>query len=206
MDGKQAKEALRAIGDTIRDNRDFLTELDAAIGDSDYGINMARGFEAVEKKLEDMDTEDVGALLKSVGMTLVSTVGGSAGPLYGSLFMKMGQAAAGQAEVTAALFLTMLQAGIEAVRQRGRSTVEEKTMLDALCPALAAMERAQQAGRSARDMLAAGAQAAEAGVAHTKEIVATKGRASYLGERSLGHQDPGATSSALMLKTLAQCV
>lgn len=206
MDGKQAREALRAIGGTIRDNKDFLTELDAAIGDSDHGINMARGFDAVEKKLEVMDTKDVGAMLKTVGMTLVSTVGGSAGPLYGSLFMKMGQAAAGQEEVTAALFLTMLQAGIEAVKQRGRSTVEEKTMLDALCPALEAMQRARQAGQSARAMLEAGADAAEAGVAHTKEIVATKGRASYLGPRSLGHQDPGATSSALMLRTLARHV
>lgn len=206
MDGKQAKEALRAIGGVIRDNKDYLTELDAAIGDSDHGINMARGFDAVEKKLEVMDTKDVGAMLKNVGMTLVSTVGGSAGPLYGSLFMKMGQAAAGQAEITAALFLCMLQAGIEAVKQRGRSTVEEKTMLDALCPAWEAMQRAHQAGKSAAEMLTAGAQAAEAGVAHTKEIVATKGRASYLGERSLGHQDPGATSSALMLKTLAACV
>lgn len=205
-DTKKVLEILRAMGRTIANEKDYLTRLDQPIGDSDHGINLDRGFQAVEQKLPGMEGKDVGSILKDVGMTLVSTVGGASGPLYGSAFMKAGAAAAGKTEVDAEGFLAMLDAAVEAVKKRGRAQVEEATMLDAMCPSLEAMKEAQARGEGAGPMLEAGVKAAWAGAEHTKDLVATKGRASYVGERGLGHQDPGATSYAYLLETIAHCI
>ena len=179
-DTKKVLEILRAMGRTIANEKDYLTRLDQPIGDSDHGINLDRGFQAVEQKLPGMEGKDVGSILKDVGMTLVSTVGGASGPLYGSAFMKAGAAAAGKTEVDAEGFLAMLDAAVEAVKKRGRAQVEEATMLDAMCPSLEAMKEARARGEGPGPMLEAGVKAAWAGAEHTKDLVATKGRASYV--------------------------
>ena len=195
---------LDKIGDKIIEEKDFLTELDRPIGDNDHGINMAKGFTEVKKKLEAMADADLGTIFKNTGMTLVSTVGGSSGPLYGTAFMKMGMTLGAKKEMNLEEFLNALQAGVEGVGQRGHSTTEEKTMLDAMVPALNGMKEAYAAGRDAKEALDAGVKAAGAGVEHTKDLIATKGRASYVGERGIGHQDPGATSFTFMLQTAAE--
>lgn len=205
-DNRKVIEIINAIGKKIEEQKDYLTKLDQPIGDSDHGINMARGFAEVEKKLPALEGKDIGTVLKTVGMTLVSTVGGSAGPLYGSAFMKGGMALAGKNEMDLNDFIAMLDTAIEAVKQRGKSTTGEKTMLDAMVPSLAAIKEAAEAGDSAKDALKKGVDAAWAGAEHTKELVATKGRASYVGERSIGHQDPGATSYSFMLEVICQAI
>ena len=181
-----------------------MTELDNEIGDGDHGINLARGFEAVEKKLPSLAGGDIGALLKGVGMQLVSTVGGASGPLYGTAFMKAGMACKGLTEIDGPAFVKAMEAAVDGIKMRGKATDGEKTMLDALCPALKVMQDDVAAGKSLKEALQDAAQAAEKGVEYTKTIIATKGRASYLGERSLGHQDPGATSSLYLLQVLAE--
>lgn len=192
---------LEGMNGIIQENKDFLTQLDMPIGDSDHGINMARGFQAVADKLPSLAEKDAGTILKTVGMTLVSTVGGASGPLYGAAFMKAAVVANGKMELSMADFLAMLDAAVEGVKFRGKSTTGEQTMLDAMVPALEAMKAASG---SAGEILVAGLAAAQAGVENTKGMIATKGRASYLGERSLGHQDPGATSFALLLSVIAK--
>lgn len=186
----------------IQENKDYLTQLDMPIGDSDHGINLARGFQAVGEKLPGLAGKDVETVLKTVGMTLVSSVGGASGPLYGTAFMKAAAVAHGKQEVGLEDFLAMLSAAVEGVKLRGKATTGEQTMLDAMVPALEAMEGAK--GAPTGEVLAAGLSAARAGVERTKDMVATKGRASYLGERSLGHQDPGATSFALLFSVIAR--
>ena len=201
-DNKRVIFVLQKIGEKIEEQKDYLTELDQPIGDSDHGINLARGFHEVEKKLSALDDKDIGTILKTVGMTLVSTVGGASGPLYGSAFMKMGMILNGKLEIGMDDFLKAVDTAIEAVKQRGKSTVEEATMLDAMVPAADAMKQAAAEGREARTILEAGCGAAWAGAEHTKDLVATKGRASYVGDRGLGHQDPGATSFSFMLEVV----
>lgn len=201
-DTKKVIEIIKAMGEKIDEEKDFLTKLDQPIGDSDHGINMARGFAEVEKKLPTLEDKDVGTVLKTVGMTLVSTVGGSAGPLYGTAFMKAGMAAAGKSEVSIEEFIQIMEAAIEGVGQRGKSTTEEKTMLDAMVPSLEAMKAENGNTQNAKQIVDAGVKAAWAGVEHTKELIATKGRASYVGERAIGHQDPGATSYSYMLEVI----
>ena len=203
MNSARLIEILNKIGDKIIEQKDYLTELDRPIGDNDHGINMAKGFAEVKKKIETLADKDVGTLLKTAGMALVSTVGGSSGPLYGTLFMKMGMALNGKEELVFDDFLAAFWTGIEGVKQRGRSTTEEKTMLDAMVPAYEAMKASWKAENDVKTALEAGAKAAEAGAEHTKELVATKGRASYVGERGIGHQDPGATSFLFMIQVVA---
>lgn len=188
----------------IEAEKEYLTELDNEIGDGDHGINLARGFEAVEKKLPSLAGGDIGALLKGVGMQLVSTVGGASGPLYGTAFMKAGMACKGLTEIDGPAFVKAMEAAVDGIKMRGKATEGEKTMLDALCPALKVLQDDVAAGKSLKEALQDAAQAAEKGVEYTKTIIATKGRASYLGERSLGHQDPGATSSLYLLQVLAE--
>lgn len=188
----------------IEAEKEYLTELDNEIGDGDHGINLARGFEAVEKKLPSLAGGDIGALLKGVGMQLVSTVGGASGPLYGTAFMKAGMACKGLTEIDGPAFVKAMEAAVDGIKMRGKATEGEKTMLDALCPALKVLQDDVTAGKSLKEALQDAAQAAEKGVEYTKTIIATKGRASYLGERSLGHQDPGATSSFYLLQVLAE--
>lgn len=187
----------------LHENRDYLTQLDSPIGDADHGINMDRGFKAVAEKLPTVANMDIGSILKTVGTTLVSTVGGASGPLYGTAFLRAGMATAGKNELYEADVVTMLEAALEGIKTRGKAQPGEKTMVDALTPALAAMKEAEQQNRGMSQLLRRGSDAAEAGVKATIPLLATKGRASYLGERSIGHQDPGATSSWLMLKALA---
>ena len=204
MNTQKLAEVMTAIAKTIEENKDFLTQLDNEIVDGDHGINLARGFAAVEQKLPSWAGTDIGTLLKGVGMQLVSTVGGASGPLYGTAFMKAGMACKGMTELDGPAFAAAMEAAVEGIKMRGKATEGEKTMLDALCPALRAVKAAVENGKSLKEALQDGAAAAEQGVEYTKTIIATKGRASYLGERSLGHQDPGATSSWYMLRTMAE--
>lgn len=198
-DNQMVIAVLKKIAAKIEEQKEYLTELDQPIGDSDHGINLARGFAEVGKKLPDLEDKDIGTILKTAGMALVSTVGGASGPLYGSALMKMGMALAGKTEIGMEDFLAAMDAAVEAVKQRGKSTVEEATMLDAMVPAAEAMKEAAGEGLDRLSVLEAGCKASWAGAEHTKELVATKGRASYVGERGIGHQDPGATSFSFML-------
>ena len=194
---------LKNIIAAIEENAQFLTDLDAAIGDNDHGINMARGFKKVDADLPGLEGKDIGAILKKVGMDLVSTVGGSSGPLYGTAFMKAGAKAAGKNEISLDDFIVMMDEAIGGVQLRGKAVKGEKTMLDAMIPAQEAMKAAAAGGADTAAVLQAGVKAAEEGVEYTKTIIATKGRASYLGERSIGHQDPGATSFTVILQAIA---
>jgi dihydroxyacetone kinase-like protein len=194
---------IRAFAATVAEQKEYLTELDSAIGDADHGINMDRGMKAVVAKVDGQPPTDVGALLKTVGMTLVSTVGGAGGPLYGTLFLQLGTATAGKETLEAKDWAASLDAAVTGVQARGKAELEDKTMIDALIPARDAYHQALEEGASFADALRRSAAAAEDGVKATVPLVARKGRASYLGERSAGHQDPGATSSWLLLKTIA---
>ena len=204
LDTKQMAAIIEGMAKKIEAEKDYLTQLDNEIGDGDHGINLARGFEAVEKKLPSLAGGDIGALLKGVGMQLVSTVGGASGPLYRTAFMKAGMACKGLTELDGPAFIKAMEAAVDGIKMRGKATEGEKTMLDALCPALKVMQDEVAAGKSLKEALQDAAAAAEKGVEYTKTIIATKGRASYLGERSLGHQDPGATSSLYLLQVLAE--
>lgn len=199
-------ESLRAIARTIAENRDFLTKLDAEIGDADHGINLDRGFTAAMARLEALADGDIGAMLKGVGMALVASVGGAGGPLYGTFFMRMGAAAAGKGELAGEDLVAALDAGITGVVERGKASRGDKTMLDALFPAVEALRRALGQGDDLVVALTRATEAAEEGMRATIPMKALKGRASYLGERSIGHQDPGATSSYLILRAITETV
>ncbi|ERT58028.1 dihydroxyacetone kinase subunit DhaL [Megasphaera vaginalis (ex Srinivasan et al. 2021)] len=203
MDREAVLAVIKAMAEKIRAEKEYLTDLDTAIGDGDHGINMARGFKAVEEKLPELADKDIGTILKGVGMQLVSTVGGASGPLYGTAFMKAGAICKDKMELTAIDFQTAFAAAIEGVKMRGRAEKGDKTMLDALCPAYEALALSLADGEELALAVKKAVAAAEAGVAYTKTIAAAKGRASYLGERSIGHQDPGATSSLFMLQVIA---
>jgi dihydroxyacetone kinase-like protein len=196
---------VRRFAAEVEANKEYLTQLDAAVGDADHGINMQRGMVAVVAKLDtEAGEQDVGALLKTVGMTLVSTVGGAGGPLYGTLFLRMGAAVSGKDELSPDDWAVALEAGIAGVQDRGKAEAGDKTMLDALVPGRDALEAALGGGATFADALRRSAAAAEQGMKDTIPLVARKGRASYLGERSAGHQDPGATSSHLLLEAAAE--
>ncbi len=192
---------LQLIASRIIENKDFLTELDREIGDADHGINMARGFKAVLEKVN-LDDTDTGAVLKKAGMTLLSTVGGASGPLYGTAFMEAGKVIAGKTEISPEDFGAMLGAAIAGIQKRGKAVRGEKTMLDALIPAHEAYTAKLAEGADMIAALDSACSAAREGTEYTKTIIATKGRASYLGERSIGHQDPGATSATIMLEAM----
>ncbi len=194
-------KCLSEIAGRITDNKDFLTELDRAIGDSDHGINMARGFSAVMEKVTPEDT-DIGAALKKAGMALLSKVGGASGPLYGTAYMEAGKVLAGQTELTPENLKAAFEAAIAGIQKRGKAQRGEKTMLDAIIPAVEAYSQVIAAGVDMNTAMEAACSAAREGVEYTKTIIATKGRASYLGERSLGHQDPGATSALMTLEAI----
>lgn len=197
-------KAIRAVGEEIIKNKEWLTELDSAIGDADHGINMARGFTAVDAKLDSLLGEkDAAAVLKAIGMTLISTVGGASGPLYGTAFLRAAAAVPGKNTLGRDEVAAILAAAITGIKDRGKAVQGEKTMLDALEPAYKAFESGAAEGKTLAGCLALARDAAGQGVEYTKTIIATKGRASYLGERSLGHQDPGATSTHIILAALA---
>ncbi|HXV03248.1 MAG TPA: dihydroxyacetone kinase subunit DhaL [Gaiellaceae bacterium] len=195
---------VKAFASTVAENREYLTRLDSAIGDADHGTNMDRGMKAVLAKLDAQEGEDIGALLKTVGMTLISTVGGAGGPLYGTLFLQMGMATTGKSELQPEDWAVALDGAVSGVQMRGKAELGDKTMLDALIPARDTFNSALADGASFEDALRRSAQAAQQGMESTVPLVAKKGRASYLGERSAGHQDPGATSTHLLIETAAE--
>lgn len=206
LDTAKAAEIIRAIAARMEAEKDFLTQLDNEIGDGDHGINLERGFKAVLEKLPEGENGDIGGLFKGVGMQLVSHVGGASGPLYGTAFMKAGNILKGKTQASAADFAAAMEAAIGGIKMRGKSEPGEKTMLDALCPAYKALTEAIDGGAELKEALEKAVAAAKEGVEYTKTIIATKGRASYLGERSIGHQDPGATSSLYMLEEMVKCL
>jgi dihydroxyacetone kinase-like protein len=188
------------FAERIHAARDELTALDSAIGDADHGINMDRGMTAVHELLPTLADGDVGSLFKQSGMKLISTVGGASGPLYGTFFLRLGTALAGVSDVTPQQLAEAFKAGLDGVIARGKAELEDKTMVDAMTPAVAALQ--DGAAGSWTDALAEAARAAAAGRDKVTPLVARKGRASYLGDRSAGHQDPGATSTTILFESL----
>jgi dihydroxyacetone kinase-like protein len=196
---------LNALQQIYAENKQVLTDLDSAIGDADHGINLERGFTAVQAELTKLSFADTATLLKTTAMVLIRTVGGASGPLYGTFFLRASAACAGKVELQAADLVAMFQAGVEGILQRGKAELGDKTMVDVWLPAMQAMKQALGAdGADMAGVLRAGVSAAELGLANTIPLEAKKGRASYLGPRSVGHQDPGATSSYLMLQTASK--
>jgi phosphoenolpyruvate---glycerone phosphotransferase subunit DhaL len=188
----------------LNDNKDELTQLDSPIGDADHGINMSRGFKAVLGKLPSVADKDIGNILKTTGMALISSVGGASGPLYGTFFMRSGAASMSKEELNTEDLLQLFFDGVDGIVQRGRPQLGDKTMFDAWAPALHAMQAAFVNGDDVITALRSTVTAAEQGMKNTIPLQAKKGRASYLGERSIGHQDPGATSAYLILKELLE--
>ena len=194
---------LRRFHDLVQDQTAYLTELDSAIGDADHGTNMARGMESVVGKLDSGSASTVDELFKTVGMTLVTTVGGASGPLYGTLFLRFGAAAGAVDRLDGPGLAAALRAGLDGVVARGKAEAGDKTMFDALSPAVDALDAALAGGAAPADAVAVARDAAIAGRDATGPLVAKKGRASYLGERSVGHIDPGSASTALLISALA---
>jgi len=202
----QIVEWLHTTGNVMEENKEFLTQLDAAIGDAEHGINMERGFKKVVSQLPAVEDKDIGSILKSAGMALISSVGGASGPLYGTLFMRAGMVALGKQELNTADMAAVLRAGLSGIIERGKAQIGDKTMVDALAPGVEAFDWAVKDGADMAEALRQTVVAVEKGMKDTIPLVAKKGRASYLGERSIGHQDPGATSLYLILKALHDTV
>jgi len=194
------------IAKVIEEQKQFLSDLDQAIGDGDHGFNMARGFTVVMQKLQDAPGADIGEVLKTVAMALISNVGGASGPLYGTLFLKASAAAKGLTEIDLPGFVPLLKEGILGVQARGKAELGDKTMIDVLLPALESLEKDSAAGLSGKEAFANAEKVADECREKTKDVLAKKGRASYLGERSIGHVDPGATSSYLMISTISKAL
>jgi phosphoenolpyruvate---glycerone phosphotransferase subunit DhaL len=194
---------LGALQEVFAENQQQLTALDSAIGDGDLGSSLDRGFTAVKLELSANPPSDLRSAFQNVATVLIRTMGGTAGPLLGTFFLRAGAACAGKSELAPADVVGLFQAGVEGIQQRGKATLGDKTMLDALLPAVDAMRGALEAGSGLADILERGAAAAEAGMRATIAMQARKGRGSYLGERSVGHQDPGATAAHLLLKAAA---
>lgn len=192
---------LQDVAQTLAENRDYLIQLDSAIGDADHGANMDRGFKAIMGKMDEISDKDIGTIFKTAAMTLISTVGGASGPLYGTFFLQAGTKTAGKMEITIEEWALVLEAALAGIVMRGKAELNDKTMVDALTPAIAALKQAIAEGKSQSEALIECTEAARKGMEATTPLVARKGRASYLGERSAGHQDPGATSSYLILKS-----
>ncbi len=195
---------VRRFAALVSENKDHLTELDAAIGDADHGSNLDRGMKAAVAALDELGPTAAGPLFSKVGMTLVSTVGGASGPLFGTLFLRMGTSLGDAESVTTEQVAAALRAGLEGVEARGKAQPGDKTMYDALAPAVDALEKSVAEGSGLGEALGQARDAAVEGRDATIPMLARKGRASYLGERSVGHQDPGATSVALLLEAAAQ--
>jgi len=206
MTKSQVLKWLKATAAVLEENRQYLTELDSPIGDADHGINMDRGFKKVMSKLPGVEDKDIGTILKTAGMALVTSVGGAGGPLYGTLLMDAGKAVAGKEELSDDDLVALLDAGLKGVVRIGKTNLEDKTMVDALHPALEALRNALADGKGTIEALHLMTDAAHKGMKDTIPMLARKGRASYVGERSIGHQDPGATSSYLILKTLMETI
>ena len=202
----QMLRALVSMCDTIENEKEYLSELDGAIGDGDHGVNMAKCFREVKKKLEDNSAEDVGALFKDVGMVVLNSVGGAMGALYGTFFLKLSQVSAAKREVAIGDLVEMFQTGEQGILDIGKAKLGDKTLLDTLSPAVRAIEAAEKEGKSLTASLTDFEQAAKQGMESTKVMLAKMGRASRLGERTIGHQDAGATSCYFILRSLASAV
>jgi phosphoenolpyruvate---glycerone phosphotransferase subunit DhaL len=203
VDIAQVDRWIREFARVVGENAQFLTDLDAAVGDADHGINLDRGMTAVVAALDETTQPDLAALTKKVGMTLVSSVGGASGPLYGTFFLRLATSLGAVGTVAPADFAKALRAGVEGVVQRGRAEANDKTMFDALAPALDALDAGLASGSDLASALGSAREAAERGRDATEAMVARKGRASYLGQRSVGHVDPGATSAAMLIAAAA---
>ena len=202
LDGAFVLRWVRGSAGSLREQRDFLTQLDAAIGDADHGVNMDRGFAQAVAKLDGSSDVGPGALLELVGTTLVLSVGGAAGPLYGSALRQMRRTLGDAPTFDGESLLTLLRAALDEVQRLGAATTGDKTMVDALVPAIDGLERGLRGGEPLRQALARASEGADGGAQATIPMQARKGRASYLGPRSVGHQDPGATSLALLIAAL----
>lgn len=190
----------------IGENRSYLSDLDREIGDGDHGINMDRGFQEVMKKMDEMKELDISGILRTMGMTLAFKVGGASGPLYGTAFMKASDTLKGKEEIVLTDLPGLLDAAIGGIQLRGKAVQGEKTILDTLFPAKEALENAIAEGKNSEQAIDAMLKAGEEGAEYTKTIKATKGRASYIGERSIGHMDPGAASALILLRSIAEIV
>ena len=197
---------LHTYADAVHSHVDELNRLDAAQGDGDFGASMQRGVQGVTSKLDSVKDMDIGPVFRTVAMTLISTMGGTSGPLLGTLFLQMGVSAAGKHALTLVEWCAALDAGIAGVMSRGNAQVGDKTMLDAFVPALDVLKAGAAAGLPLVEVLSRAALAARQGAEYTATIAATKGRASYLGERSLGHIDPGAMNAWLIMDAMAKSV
>lgn len=204
MNVEQARKVFERVTEAIISHKEYLTELDSAIGDADHGINMSRGFTKAQEKIKAGTYTEVGGVFKDVAMTLMGSVGGASGPLYGTLFMRMSMKFGTKQEVDSADFVEALEEGLKGILALGKAQLEDKTMVDALTPALEAMKAAASNGEDLPTVLEKGIASAEEGMKRTIPLVAKKGRASYLGERSAGHQDPGATSTFLILSAMLE--
>jgi dihydroxyacetone kinase-like protein len=195
---------LSALQKIFAENRQQLTDLDSAVGDGDFGISLDRGFTAVQTELTANAPADIRAVFQNVATVLIKTMGGSSGPLLGTFFLRAGTASAGKSELAPADVVALFHAGVEGMQQRGKAALGDKTMMDAWLPAVDAMRGALEAGSGVTEVLVRGTAAAEAGAEATKSMTARKGRASYLGDRSVGHPDPGAIAAHLILKAAAE--
>jgi dihydroxyacetone kinase-like protein len=204
----QFRQWLQIYAERIKSQELYLTELDAAIGDADHGANMRRGTRKICERMSDPDFnfDDVSSFLRAVAMTLISSVGGAAGPLYGAFFMRAAQVEQKDETIDLNELAAMFRAGLEGVLQRGKAQVGDKTMIDALQPAVEALEAAAKEGRSLSEALEAARAAAQAGMNRTTDMQANRGRASYLGARAIGHQDPGATSLYYLIECAAKAL
>ena len=203
---RQMLQALNSMCDTIENEKEYLSELDGAIGDGDHGVNMAKCFREVKKKLADGSAQDIGTLFKDVGMVVMNSVGGAMGALYGTFFLKLSQTSAGKEQVNLSDLVTMFQTGEQGILDIGKANLGDKTLIDSLSPAVRAIEAAEEDGKALDAALADFEQAAKQGMESTKDMLAKMGRASRLGERTIGHQDAGATSCYFILRSLASAV
>jgi dihydroxyacetone kinase-like protein len=199
-------QALKHMCDCIEDEKEYLSELDGAIGDGDHGVNMAKCFREVRKKLAESAAEDVGTLFKDVGMVVLNSVGGAMGALYGTFFLKLSRESAGKSEVNLKDLVRMLQTGEQGILDIGKANLGDKTLIDTLAPAVRAIEAAEKEGQALTGALAGFELAAKQGMQSTRDMLAKVGRASRLGERTIGHQDAGATSCYFILRSLASAV
>ncbi len=206
MTAEQVIRFIEEVAAQVRDQRDYLTQLDAAIGDADHGANLDRGFRTVLTRLPGVADKDIGTILKTVGTTLVSTVGGASGPLYGTAFLRASAVVTNRTELDEVAIINALEAALEGLHARGKAQRGEKTMIDAIAPGVETLRQAYAAGDAFVVALQKAVAATAAGMQATIDMPATKGRASYLGERSIGHQDPGATSAHLMAQALLRVI
>ncbi len=206
LDIEDLRKMVSHIAKRIDENKEMLSELDAVAGDGDHGVGMHRGFSAVMNKMERYDNNDLGAFFKMVGMTLISTIGGATGPLFGTIFYNGSRVLAGKTEIGLEDFASAFKSGLEGVKTRGGAQVGDRTMVDSLEPAVMALEKASEEGLSLEEALERATIAAEKGVEATKGLVAKKGRSVYLGERVLGYEDAGATSIYLIFRAMKEAL